>query len=73
MAIRKEILDELLKDYKNPENLTGKDGLLNELKKAIIERALEGELASTAGMKYIARENQQRKQPATARARNVSR
>ena len=49
MAIRKKILDELLKDYKNPEDLTGKDGLLNELKKAIIERALEGELSHHLG------------------------
>ena len=49
MAIKKEILDELLKDYKNPEDLTGKYGLLNELKKAIIERALEGELSHHLG------------------------
>ena len=26
MAIRKEVLDELLKDYKGPEDLTGEEG-----------------------------------------------
>jgi len=41
MAIRTEFLDEILKDYKNPEDLLGKDGILNELKKAIMERALD--------------------------------
>lgn len=28
MAIRDEILDEILKEYKNPEDLIGKDGIL---------------------------------------------
>jgi hypothetical protein len=36
MAIKKEILDELLKGYKKPEDLLGEGGLLKEL----IERAL---------------------------------
>ena len=31
MAIREELLDELLKEYKNPEDLTGKDGILKQL------------------------------------------
>ena len=31
MAIRKEILDELLKDYKSPEDLLGPGGLLKQL------------------------------------------
>lgn len=49
MAIRKELLDELLKDYGKPEDLLGKDGLLNELKKALVERALDGELTHHLG------------------------
>ena len=44
MAIRKELLDELLKDYKGPEDLLGETGLLKELSKGLIERALAGEL-----------------------------
>lgn len=49
MAIRKELLDELLKDYGKPEDLVGANGLLNELKKALIECALEGELTHHLG------------------------
>ena len=40
MEIRKEILDELIKDYKNPEDLIGKNGLLKQLTKALLERAM---------------------------------
>jgi len=45
MAIRQELLEELLKDYKSPEDLLGQDGLLKELTKALVEKALEGELS----------------------------
>ena len=31
MAIRQELLDELLKEYKSPEDLLGQNGLLKEL------------------------------------------
>lgn len=42
----KELLDDLMKDYdiNNPEGLIGKDGLFNNLKKALIERALSSEM-----------------------------
>lgn len=40
MEIRKEILDELIKDYKNPEDLLGEEGLLKQLTKALLERVL---------------------------------
>jgi hypothetical protein len=39
MAIKKEILDELLKD-KDPKTMFSSDGLLGELKKALAERVL---------------------------------
>ena len=41
MPIRRELIDELLKDNENPQDILGKDGLLKELSKAVIERALE--------------------------------
>jgi putative transposase len=44
-----ELLDEILKDYKNPEDMFGKDGILKQLQKAILERALEGELTTELG------------------------
>src|ERR1700749_1778643 len=47
--IRPELLDELLKDYKKPEDLLGEDGLLQQLTKALVERALTGELTHHLG------------------------
>jgi len=49
MAITKEILDELLKDYKGPDDITGPDGLLKQLTKAMIERAMQAELTDQLG------------------------
>jgi putative transposase len=34
---------ELLKDYQKPEDLMGQDSLLQQLTKALVERALNGE------------------------------
>ena len=47
--IRKELLDELLADYKGPEDLTGPDGLLKQLTGALVERALGAELTEHLG------------------------
>ncbi len=44
MAIRKELLDELPKDYKSPEDLLGPAGLLKQLTGALVERALDAEM-----------------------------
>jgi transposase-like protein len=49
MAISKEVLDELMKNYKGPEDITGPDGLIKELTKALIERAMQGELTEHLG------------------------
>ena len=43
MAIEKEILDQLLAD-RDPSDVFGKDGLLDDLKKALSERILNAEL-----------------------------
>jgi len=42
-------LEELLKDYKSPEDLLGQGGLLKELTKALVEKALDGELTHHLG------------------------
>lgn len=47
--IRPELLDELLKDYQKPDDLLGQDGLLQQLTKALVERALDGELSHHLG------------------------
>lgn len=49
MEIRKELLDELIKDYKKPEDLIGETGLLKQLTKALVERALAAELTNHLG------------------------
>lgn len=49
MPIRKELLDELLKEYQQPDDLLGEDGLLQELTKALVQRALDGELTHHLG------------------------
>jgi len=49
MTMRKELLDELLKDYKKPEDLIGENGILKELTKALIEKVLHGELTRHLG------------------------
>jgi putative transposase len=43
------LLDELLKDYRKPEDLLGDNGLLQQLTKALVERALQGELTHHLG------------------------
>jgi putative transposase len=49
MPIKDELLEELLKDYKDPEDLLGKDGLLKELTKRLLEKAMESELTHHLG------------------------
>jgi len=49
MAITPEILKELLKDYETPEDLMGKDGILQQLTKALVESALGAELTNHLG------------------------
>ena len=44
MTIRVELLDELLKEYKKPEDLMGESGILKELTKALVERCLNAEI-----------------------------
>ena len=43
------LLDQLLKDYKTPEDLLGPGGLMKELKKRLIEKALGAELTAHLG------------------------
>ena len=49
MAIKQELLDELLKQVDNPEDLFGKDGLLKQLTARLVERVLEAELTDHLG------------------------
>ena len=45
MTVSNELIDSLLADYKKPEDLLGEHGLLKQLTKKLVERALEAEMA----------------------------
>ena len=49
MEIKKELIDELLKNYKKPEDVIGENGLLKQLTKALLERAMDAELTHHLG------------------------
>jgi putative transposase len=49
MEMDKELIDKLLADYKGPEDLIGEQGLLKQLTKALIERAMQAELTHHLG------------------------
>jgi putative transposase len=49
MTVSNELIDSLLADYKKPEDLIGEHGLLKQLTKRLIERALEAEMAEHLG------------------------
>lgn len=40
-----QLIDKLLQDYRTPEQILGEDGLIKQLSKGLIERALQGELS----------------------------
>ena len=44
MTIDNELIDNLLKDYKKPEDIIGENGLLKQLTKQLLERAMAAEL-----------------------------
>jgi putative transposase len=49
MTIDNELIDKLLKDYKKPEDLIGENGLLKQLTKQLLERAMAAELTEHVG------------------------
>jgi putative transposase len=49
MELSKELIDQLLADYKGPEDLIGEQGLLKQLTKALVERAMQAELTHHLG------------------------
>jgi putative transposase len=49
MAIDLKLIDKLLADYKKPEDIIGENGLLKQLTKALLERAMQAEIAEHLG------------------------
>src|SRR5512145_2044347 len=49
MATRDELLKDLMKNYKKPEDLIGENGLLKQLTKAMVEMAMKAEMTNHLG------------------------
>lgn len=47
--INLDLIDQLLKDYQSPEDVLGENGLLKQLTKAVLERAMQAELTHHLG------------------------
>jgi putative transposase len=48
-SIDNELIDNLLKNYKKPEDLIGENGLLKQLTKQLLERAMAAEMTEHVG------------------------
>jgi len=46
--VPEELLSGLLANYKKPEDLIGENGLLKQLTKLLVEKALDAELSATS-------------------------
>jgi putative transposase len=49
VEIKTEVIDELLKGYQKPEDIIGENGLLKQLTKALLERAMSAEMSCHLG------------------------
>ena len=49
MAIDLRLIDKLLANYKKPEDIIGENGLLKQLTKALLERAMQAEMTEHLG------------------------
>jgi putative transposase len=49
MAIDLKLIDKLLADYQKPEDIIGENGLLKQLTKALLERAMQAEMTEHLG------------------------
>jgi putative transposase len=49
MTVNNNLIDQLLKDYQKPEDILGENGLLKQLTKAVLERAMQAELTHHLG------------------------
>jgi pyruvate kinase len=52
-AKHEALLDELLKDYTNPQDILGEHGLLKQLTKRVVERVLEAELTAVSVNSFL--------------------
>ena len=53
MAIKVEMIDELLKEYKTSADIFGENGLVKQFVKAVSERAIQAELTTHLGYEKL--------------------
>lgn len=73
MPFKDTLLDELLKEYKSPEDLIGKDGMLKQLTKQLDKKAMESELTHHLGYEKNAQQIKILGIPEMARPQKTSR
>jgi len=71
--VPKDLIDSLLADYKKPEDLIGENGLLKQLTKLLVERALDAEMSEHLGLTKMHLSPTSMATPVMARARRRSR
>lgn len=49
MAMKAEMIDELIKDCKTADDIFGENGLVKQFVKSVVERALQAELTNHLG------------------------
>jgi len=69
MAIDLKLIDKLLLDYKKPEDIIGENGLLKQLTKAVLERAMQVEMTDHLGYEKHDPDNAQRRDHQDAEGR----
>jgi hypothetical protein len=50
MAFSKEVPDEILKDYHRPDDFYGREGIMKQLTKALVEPHHGGRIDRTSGL-----------------------
>ena len=73
MTFNNNLIDQLLKDYQKPEDILGENGLLKQLTKAVLERAMQAELTHHLGYDKHSPSGNTAATPATANPRRPSR
>ena len=68
-----DLIDQMLSGYKKPEDLIGENGLLKQLTKALIERALQAEMTEHLGHENMLLSATSLAMPATVKAARPSR
>ncbi len=58
MSIDPKLIDELLKNYKKPEDVWGQEGIFGQIQKALMERILQNEMEFHLGYKKHSSEGQ---------------